>query len=113
MNQINEKEMLYIPLGLKTEPEIFPGFGGREFRQVVVFVIIGGIVDLLIYLLTKSLPITIFLFLGIAFASVMFTIKDPNTHLSVINQVQIMFRYISSQKRYDYTPLHEWNQLRK
>lgn len=40
-----EKNMLYIPLGLKMKPEIFDGFGKEELFKAVLTTFIAGAID--------------------------------------------------------------------
>lgn len=49
-----EKETLYIPLGLKTKSEIFDGFGKEELFKAILATLVAGAIDVIVYILTKS-----------------------------------------------------------
>ena len=52
----NDSESLSIPSGLKIHTELFDGYGKDELGGTVIASIIGGLIDVLIYLLTGSTP---------------------------------------------------------
>ncbi|MFA9399341.1 MAG: hypothetical protein ACERKV_13890 [Clostridiaceae bacterium] len=52
--KIEEKETLYIPLGLKTRTEIFEGFGKEELFKAIIISLIAGLIDIAIYRITKN-----------------------------------------------------------
>ena len=107
----NEKETLYIPLGLKTRTELFDGFGKEElFKSIVVTLIAGG-VDAVIYIVSKNIVICVVLILSIIAGSVMMLAKDQS-NISVVDQIKFMIRFAKSQKRYPYKYLDEWNEGR-
>ncbi len=84
-------EKLYIPMGVKTETEIFPGFGRKQLLQSIVGSIGAGVVALFIWILSHNVtPAVICILTGII-GSVMMTTKDQ-TNLSVVDQVQNMVR---------------------
>ena len=100
-------EKLYIPMGVKTETEMFPGFGKREFLQSIVGSIGIGSVGFVILLISHNVtPAIICILTGIA-GSVMMTTKDQ-TNLSVVDQVRNMVRFMRSQKYYPYAYGDEW-----
>lgn len=102
-----EKDTLYIPSGLKVKPEIFDGFGKEELFKSVGSILIAGAVDIVFYLITKNVAVTIVFVLAAIAGSVMAFTKDK-TNLSVADQISNMFRFSRMQKFYPYKYLDEW-----
>ena len=102
-----EKDTLYIPLGLKVKPEIFDGFGKEELLKSINTTLIAGVVDLVFYLLTKNITVSIVIILATIAGSVMAFTKDK-TNLSVADQIRNMVRFSRMQKQYPYKYLDEW-----
>ena len=102
-----DKDTLYIPLGLKVRNEIFDGFGKEELFQSIIFSIIAGVFDMLIFMLTKNVSICVVTILVAIFGSVMMLTKDK-TNLSVFDQLRNMIRFIRMQKKYPYKYYDEW-----
>ncbi len=100
-------EKLYIPMGVKTEAEIYPGFGRKQLMQSIIGSVGAGVVALLIFAVTKSVTPTVVCILTGIIGSVMMTTKDQ-TNLSVVDQVQNMVRFARSQKYYPYICGDEW-----
>lgn len=105
--EINEKETLYIPLGLKTRTEIFEGFGKEELFKSIIVSLIAGAIDVAIYLLTKSASFCVVFILSSIAGSVLMLTKDK-TNISVVDQIKFMVRFDKSQKIYRYKYLDEW-----
>lgn len=101
------KGSLYIPLGVKTEPEFFPGFGKKQMFQAAIGSLGFGLVALIVWLCSGSVSGTIVTVLAGIAGSVMMTSKDQ-TNLSVVDQCANMARYIRSQKYYPYYYYFEW-----
>ncbi|HQA57170.1 MAG TPA: hypothetical protein PK033_04760 [Acetivibrio sp.] len=100
-------EKLYIPMGVKTESEIFSGFGRKQLLQSIVGSIGAGVVAIFIWIFSHNVtPAVICVLTGII-GSVMMTTKDQ-TNLSVVDQVQNMVRFARSQKYYPYVYGDEW-----
>jgi len=100
-------EKLYIPMGVKTESEIFSGFGRKQLLQSIVGSIGAGVVAIFIWIFSHNVtPAVICVLTGII-GSVMMTTKDQ-TNLSVVDQVQNMVRFARSQKYYPYAYGDEW-----
>ena len=100
-------EKLYIPMGVKIETEIFPGFGRKQLLQSTIGSVGAGIIAFLIWILSHNVtPAVICVLTGII-GSVMMTTKDQ-TNLSVVDQVHNMVRFIRSQKHYPYAYGDEW-----
>ncbi|MCX7748231.1 MAG: hypothetical protein N2645_15295 [Clostridia bacterium] len=103
----NEKDTLYIPLGLKVKPEIFDGFGKEELFKSAVTTVTAGIADIIFYLLSQNVAVTIVIILASIAGSVMVFTKDK-TNLSAADQICNMIRFSKMQKRYPYKYLDEW-----
>lgn len=108
MSEHESIDTLYIPTGLKTEKEIYSGFGKNEFIQAVIGTAIIAVLDILISLvILDDLPaFVIVLLLGI-FMSVMCVQKDI-TNLSVLDMTINLYKYMRSQKVYYYKAIDEW-----
>lgn len=102
-----EDEKLYIPMGVKAEVEIFPGFGKKQLWQSVVGSLCMGFVSAFVWLLSQSVTFTVIGVLSGIVGSVMMTTKDQ-TNLSVVDQLQNMVRFAKSQKFYPYCYGDEW-----
>lgn len=102
-----EKDTLYIPLGLKVKPEIFDGFGKEELLKSAATTIVAGVVDVVFYLLTKNVAVSVVIILASIAGSVMAFTKDK-TNLSVADQICNMIRFSKMQKQYGYKYLDEW-----
>ena len=111
-DRFQDKETLYIPLGLKPNPEIFDGFGKEELFKSAITSIIVGAIDIVFYLLTKNVAVCIVIILSAIAGSVMAFTKDK-TNLSVADQIWNMIRYSKMQKKYTYKYLDEWEVSRK
>ncbi|TYQ17840.1 UNVERIFIED_CONTAM: hypothetical protein Cloal_0212 [Acetivibrio alkalicellulosi] len=104
---MTEKETLYIPLGLKTRTEIFDGFGKEELFKSIIVILIGGTIDLVIYMIIKNTVFCMVLILATIAGTVMMLAKDQS-NISVADQVKYMVRFAKSQKKYSYKYLDEW-----
>ena len=105
--ELNEKETLYIPLGLKTKTEIFDGFGKEELFKAIISTLIAAAIDVVIYLIFRNVVVTIVFILSAMAGSVMMLTRDMS-NLSVVDQIKFMIRFAKSQKKYKYKYLDEW-----
>lgn len=105
--QDSEKHTLYIPQGLKTQVEIFDGFGKEELFKTIIITLIAALVDGVIYLITKNTSIAVVFILTAIAGSVMMLTKDK-TNISVVDQIGFMIKFFRSQKKYKYKYLDEW-----
>lgn len=105
--ETNEKETLYIPLGLKTRIEIFDGFGKEELFKSIIVSLIAGVIDAAIYFITRNTTFCVVFILSSIAGSVMILTKDK-TNISVVDQIKFMVRFAKSQKVYRYKYLDEW-----
>ena len=104
---MNENNTLYIPMGVKTENEFFPGFGKKEALQALVGALFGGVVALIVYLASGNVAYTMIAVLAGIAGSVMMTTKDQY-NMSVVTQVANLVRFSRSQKVYPYACGKEW-----
>jgi hypothetical protein len=102
-----EDEKLYIPMGVKTEVEIFQGFGKKQLLQSVIGSLGAGAVSAFVWLFTQNVTFSVIGILTGIVGSVMMTTKDQ-TNLSVVDQLQHMVRFAKSQKIYPYRYGDEW-----
>ena len=102
-----EKNTLYIPMGVKTENELFPGFGKRQLLQATLSSAGFLLVGLFLWAVTKNVTMAVILILAGIIGSVMMTTKDQS-NLSVVDQVMNMIRFAKSQKYYPYRYMNEW-----
>ena len=100
---------LYIPLGVKIEREIFNGFGRKQLFQAIIGTLCFGVVAALVYLVSRNIAFTLVVLMFGAVGSVMMTTKDQS-NLSVVDQVQNMFRFIRGQKYYPYKFKTKWSE---
>lgn len=98
---------LYIPMGVKTEVEFFPGFGKKQMFQAAIGSAFFAMVAFFIWLATRSISGTVVTVLSGIAGSVMMTAKDT-TNLSVVDQCINMFRFMTGQKYYPYQYGEEW-----
>lgn len=101
------KETLYIPLGLKTNIEIFDGFGKEELFKTIIVSLIAGVISVASYFIAKNIAFCVVFILSSISGSVMVMTKDK-TNISVVDQIKFMLRYAKSQKVYRYKYLDEW-----
>ncbi|GIP30843.1 MULTISPECIES: hypothetical protein [Paenibacillaceae] len=100
-------QTLYIPMGVKSETELFPGFGRKQLFQSVIGSLGAGFVALLLWIFGRSVSLTMVTFLIGVSASVMMTTKD-RMNLSVLDQMKQMIRFAKGQKKYPYIAMNEW-----
>lgn len=101
------KTTLYIPVGIKSKPEYFDGFGKDELKQAALICVVGGILDLVFFFITKNISVSIVAIMVVIAGSVMMCTKD-RTNLSAIEQMKNMLHFAKSQKEYPYVALDEW-----
>ena len=101
------RNTLYIPMGVNTEAEFFPGFGKKQIFQAAIGSLGFGLVAFIVWLCSSSVAGTVITVLAGIAGSVMMTAKDQ-TNLSVVDQCANMVRFIQSQKYYRYYYFFEW-----
>lgn len=97
----NDRDTLYIPVGLKTKTEIFDGFGKDELYQTIIATLIAGVVDVFLFLITRKLPLCVLFILVAIAGNVMIFTKDA-INLSVVDHLKNMIKFHRSQKKYPY-----------
>lgn len=107
-----EKGTLYIPVGVKTHQEYFDGFGKAQLMQAALICLVGGLLDLLAFIITRNIPVCILVILIIIASSIMMCTRDQ-TNLSVVDQIKNMIHFSRSQKYYSYIALDEWEFKKK
>jgi hypothetical protein len=98
---------LYIPLGVKTENEFFPGFGKKELLQATIGFVFSLIICLFIYLASGNVAYTMIGVLSGIAGSVTMVTKDTY-NMSVVTQVANLIRFSRGQKIYPYVYGKEW-----
>lgn len=99
--------MLYIPMGVKPDNELFSGFGKKETGQALVGSLFGGVLALIIWLISQNVALTVVAVLTGIFGSVMMCVKDQY-NLSVVDQIGNLFRFLREQQTYPYRYMNEW-----
>lgn len=98
---------LYIPMGVRTENELFTGFGKRELLHSAIGSLFGGGIAALLWLLSGNVAMTVVAVLTGIFGSVMMTTRDLNNQ-SVVDQIGNMMGFMRSQQIYPYRYKDEW-----
>ena len=100
--QENKKEiMLYIPMGVKLEQEIFNGFGKKELIRSIITMGISFFISFIIYLFNTSQTILIVSILTSIFGSIMLCIKDTQNQ-SVLDYLINLINFYKEQQVYNY-----------
>lgn len=103
----DERVMLYIPIGISTRLDFFPGFGKVELMQSLVGVFIGIIVALVVFIITNQvLPVMITLMLAVG-GSIIATTKT-SLNQSIVSALNDMIKFSKERKSYPYRQLKEW-----
>jgi len=97
---INEKK-LYIPSGLKLRSEIFNGFGKEELLRTIIACIGFGMIDVIIYLVTKNTVMSV-VFILTTFSGIILMLTKDHYNISVFDQVGFLLEYGIKQKNYMY-----------
>ena len=101
MDDIIEKDMLYIPQGLKKKREYFDGYGKHEFQITLIAAAITIGICFFVYLFSRNLVFMVFTFLALPSTTVLFVIKN-DSNISVVDQIRFMVRYAKEQHVYEY-----------
>ena len=102
-----ETLFLYIPSDVKSENELFNGFGKRELLQSMAGILFGCLAAGAVWLLFQNVAATVVTILTGIFGSVMMCTKDQN-NLSVADQIVNMIRFSRNQQIYPYRAMWEW-----
>ena len=99
--------MLYIPIGISTRLDFFPGFGKEELLQSFVGVFIGAIIALFVYIITNQvLPVMITLIFTVG-GSILVTTKN-SINQSLVSAFSDMMKFNKERKVYPYRQVSEW-----
>jgi hypothetical protein len=103
-----DNQALYVPYGIKAEEEYFRRFGKKQLRHLAVGFAITLSISAALYIVFASISAFAFGFISGVAASIMATMKDDQTNLSVIDHIAIMARFAGAQKKYRYVYGFEW-----
>ncbi|MEG1497398.1 MAG: hypothetical protein RR219_09605 [Clostridiales bacterium] len=97
-----DKDRLYIPTGIKTQKELWQGFGHTEMKRTAMAlgVIVG--IEIIISLFYQNLFFTVVSFVIAMAGTVIMVSKDSVTNLSVVDMVKFMIHFAKEQKVYRY-----------
>ncbi len=98
---MEKSKKLYIPSGLKLRSEIFNGFGKEELGKTIIAGIGFGIIDLIIYTLTKNSVFAV-VFILTTFSGTILMLTKDHYNISVVDQVGFLLEYAFKQKNYMY-----------
>ncbi len=104
---MDENNTLYIPMGVKTENEFFPGFSKKELLQAAIGTLFGGFISLIVFIISGNVAYTMISVLSGIAGSVMMVTKDQY-NMSAVTQVADLIRFSRSQKVYPYRYGNEW-----
>ena len=99
--QDKKEIMLYIPMGVKLEQEIFNGFGKKELIRSIITMGTSFFVSFIIYLFNTSQTILIVSILTSVFGSIMLCIKDSQNQ-SVLDYIINVINFYKEQQVYNY-----------
>ena len=103
----DEVLMLYIPIGISTRLDYFPGFGKVELMQSLVGVFIGGIIALIVFIITNQvLPVMITLIISVG-GSILATTKS-SLNQSMVSLINDIIKFNRARKSYPYRQVKEW-----
>ncbi len=103
-----ESDTLYIPMGVRTEAELFNGFGKKELIRALIGSLFCCFIALLIHICSGNVAMTMIMVLTGIFGSVILTTRDSN-NLSVVDQLSHMVIFARGQKIYPYRYQDEWD----
>lgn len=103
-----EQKPLYMPVGVKREPELFEGFRKKDSGKAVTGSLVIVFLSVIAYLIWKDvlIVITILLF-GITGVFSML-IRNPVFHLSPVEVLMQRFRFYKEQQEFQYIRRDEW-----
>jgi type IV secretory pathway component VirB8 len=106
MDDVVQKEVLYIPQGLKKKREYFDGYGWQEFKITLLATAITVGICIITFLISRNLVLTVFIFLSLPTTTVVFIVKN-DSNISVVDQIHFMIRYAREQRVYEYRSMDE------
>lgn len=111
MERINEDDqhvVFYIPIGINTRLDYFPGFGKEELKQAMVGIVIGGLVSFAVFIYSNLMIWTLITAFTSLSGSILVTTKN-NINISVVDYVSFAMKFSKEKKTYPYRQLKEWN----
>lgn len=107
MKKEEEPIILYVPIGVSTRIDYFPGFGKKELFQSLIGIFIGVLIAILLYIMTSQfLFVTITMISAIAVS--IFACQKTNNNQSIIDIFNDMKKFNSERKHFPYQQLKEW-----
>ena len=103
----DKKVILYIPLGINTRVDYYPGFGKKEILQASVGAVLGLILGIMGYLITNLTLTAIIIILVFLVGSVTATTKN-SINISIVDYIGFAMKYSKERKVYPYRQLEEW-----
>lgn len=93
--------MLYIPMGVKLEEELFNGFGKKELIRSCISMLISFFISFTIFLFNRNQSVLIVGLLTSVFGSIMLCIKDSQNQ-SVLDYIINVINFYKEQQVYNY-----------
>lgn len=104
----NEKEnVLYIPVQVTAEQQIFTGFGKSQLIYTSIGLVIGCIMGIIAYLSCDEFMVFALFMFGIPAIVFVCVVKDGHNE-SFIDKLKYIYMYYKSQKKYVYQYLNIW-----
>ena len=100
------EDRLYVPVGVKTQKEVIPGFQLKDLISAIILGLIFVVSGVLIYLLFHNFVVAALTALGGAFFSFVIFAKTDN--ISVVDYLLFALDYHKSQNRFYYRYMDEW-----
>lgn len=101
MEEVMEKDLLYIPQGLKKKREFFEGYGWYEFGITIISCFAALFIVVMLYLFTGNIVAAVLLFLILPSTTVLMIVRNES-NISVVSQISFMIRFAREQKKYSY-----------
>lgn len=106
-NNSDHRDELYIPLGIKSEQDVIPGFGKKETIQVGV-VLTLTLIGVIAYYSVVHDAFGAVLSLMLIGSTAMILIRKNENNQSVVDLARHVLTYYRSQRNYKYHYLNEW-----
>lgn len=99
---------LYVPVGVKNKKELISGFGRAEIIDAVRMMCFGGVLMIAEFLSGCDGMVIVITLIASSSASVIFCRRNPETRLSAMGMMKMIFRYYTTQQIYPYRYLNEF-----
>lgn len=107
----NEKKELYMPVGLRMNKEIFPGFTKKELKNSIVGAMILIITECIFYIMGIRDIGTLFITFMVLITPVVFMQIKGEMNLSPVDIIKLEIEFVKSQKYYPYIARNEWKDI--